>query len=43
VFTVTEEVDRDKIEASVKNGVFTILLPKLTAVKTRKIAVQAGA
>lgn len=40
-FTLAEEVDREKIQASVKNGVLKIVLPKAEAVKTRKIAVRA--
>jgi len=42
-FTIADEVDRDKIQASVKNGVLKIILPKAERVKTRKIAVQAEA
>lgn len=41
VFTLTDEVDRDKIQATVKNGVLTIVLPKAEAIKTKKIAVRA--
>jgi HSP20 family protein len=41
VFTLTDEVDREKIQATVKNGVLRILLPKAEALKTRKIAVKA--
>jgi HSP20 family protein len=40
VFTLTEEVDRDRIQATVKNGVLRLVLPKAEAVKTRKIAVK---
>ncbi|HSW64167.1 MAG TPA: Hsp20/alpha crystallin family protein [Dissulfurispiraceae bacterium] len=43
VFTLSDEVDREKIEATVKNGVLRIVLPKAAAAKTRKIAVRAGA
>jgi HSP20 family molecular chaperone IbpA len=43
VFTLTDEVDREKIQATVKNGVLRIVLPKAEAVKTRKIAVKAEA
>ncbi len=43
VFTLTDEVDRNKIQASVKNGVLTILLPKAEVVKTRKISVKGEA
>jgi len=43
VFTLTDEVDREKIQATVKNGVVKILLPKAEIVKTRKISVKAEA
>jgi len=41
VFTLTDKADREKIQASVKNGVLRIVLPKAEAVRTRKIAVKA--
>jgi HSP20 family protein len=41
-FTISEEVDRDRIEASVKNGVLRLTLPKAAAARTRKIAVSAA-
>ncbi len=43
VFTLSGEIDRDKIHATVKNGVLKVLLPKAEAVKTRKIEVKAEA
>ena len=42
-FTLSEEVDRDRIQATVKNGVLRIVLPKAEALKTRKITVTAAA
>jgi HSP20 family protein len=39
-FTVSDEVNREKIQASVKNGVLRLVLPKAETVKTRKIAVK---
>ncbi len=42
-FTLSDEIDRERIQASVKNGVLKIVLPKAQAVKNRKIAVQAEA
>jgi HSP20 family protein len=41
-FTISNEIDREKIEATVKNGVLRLVLPKAKAVQTRKISVQAG-
>ena len=41
-FTLMEEVDRDKIEASISDGVLRVYLPKAPEAQTRKIAVQAG-
>ncbi len=41
-FTISEEIDRDRIEASVRNGVLRLVLPKAAALKTRKIAVSAA-
>lgn len=40
-FTLMEEIDRDKIEASISNGVLRVYLPKAPEAQTRKIAVQA--
>jgi HSP20 family molecular chaperone IbpA len=42
-FTLSEEVDWDRINASVKNGVLRLVMPKAAAVKARKIEVQAEA
>jgi len=41
VFTLSEEVDRDKISALVKNGVLRLTLPKAPLARTRKITVKA--
>jgi HSP20 family protein len=40
VFSVSDAVAADRIAAEVKNGVLTVKLPKVEAVKPRKIAVQ---
>lgn len=41
VFTLSDEVNKDKIQATVKNGVLKLVMPKAEAVRTRKIPVQA--
>ena len=40
-FTLSDEIDREKIQASVKNGVLRLTLPKAEAAKTRKMPVNA--
>src|SRR3974377_596983 len=40
-FQVGELVDKDKIEASVKNGVLTLTLPKADKAKPRRIEVKS--
>lgn len=41
VFVLSEEVDRDGIQASVKNGVLKLVLPKSVKARARKITVTA--
>jgi HSP20 family molecular chaperone IbpA len=41
-FALSDEVDREQIEATVKNGVLRLVMPKAEAAKTRKIAVKAA-
>jgi HSP20 family molecular chaperone IbpA len=41
-FTLSDEIDRDKIKASVKQGVLRLELPKAEKVKPKKIAIQAA-
>jgi HSP20 family molecular chaperone IbpA len=41
-FTLPEGIDQDKIEATVKNGILRLVLPKADVAKTKKIAVQAA-
>lgn len=40
VFTLSDEVDRDKIQATVKNGVLKLVMPKSETAKTRKIPIK---
>ena len=42
VFTLSDEIDRDKIIATVKNGVLRLELPKAEQVKPKKIAIQGA-
>jgi HSP20 family protein len=42
VFTLSDEIDRDKIVATVKNGVLRLELPKAESIKPKKIAIQAA-
>jgi HSP20 family protein len=41
VFALSNEIDREGIQASVKNGVLKLVLPKSKRALPRKIAVQA--
>lgn len=41
VFRVAENIAGDKIHAELKNGVMTVHLPKVEAMKPRRIAVKA--
>jgi HSP20 family molecular chaperone IbpA len=40
-FTISDEIDRDNIEAKMKNGVLRITLHKAERSKTKKIAISA--
>jgi HSP20 family protein len=40
-FKVSDEIDRENIKATVKNGVLRLVLPKAEKVKARKIEVQS--
>ena len=39
-FAVSDEIDRDKIEASLADGVLALRLPRAAATKTRKIEIK---
>lgn len=39
-FALSDEVDRDKIEASLSDGVLTVKLPRAASARTRKIHVK---
>jgi len=41
-FRLPDEIDRDKIEATVKDGVLRLRLPRSAAAKGRRITVAAG-
>jgi len=41
-FTISDEVDKDKIDAEMKNGVLKIILHKAEKAKVKKIAIKAA-
>lgn len=41
-FSLSDEIDADKIDANLKDGVLTVTLPKLERAKPRKIAVRSA-
>ena len=41
-FTLSDEIDREKIEATISNGILRLSLPKAGQAKTRKISVKSG-
>lgn len=42
MFTVSEDIDANRITAEMKNGVLTVHLPKAEAVKPRRITVKGA-
>ena len=41
-FSLSNEIDQGAIEATLKDGVLRLTLPKVTEAQTLKIAVKAG-
>jgi HSP20 family protein len=41
-FTLSDNIDRDRIEARLKDGVLHLVLPKAETAKARKIELKAG-
>ena len=41
-FSLSNQIDREGIEATVKDGVLRLHLPKVTEARTKKIAIRAG-
>ena len=41
-FTLSDQIERDGIEATVRDGVLRLVLPKVEEVKKRKIAITVG-
>jgi HSP20 family molecular chaperone IbpA len=41
-FTLPNEIDREGVQATIKDGVLKLTLPKVKPVATRKVAVTAG-
>jgi HSP20 family molecular chaperone IbpA len=41
-FTLSDQIDRDGIEAVIRDGVLRLYLPKVTEARKRRIAIRAG-
>ena len=41
-FTLSDNIDRDRIEATLKNGVLHLVLPKAETARARKIELKIG-
>ena len=42
VFSLSDDIEADRIAATIRHGVLTVTLPKSARAKPRKIAVEAG-
>ena len=42
VFTISDTVDRERIDATLKNGVLDLLLPKAEAARPRRIEIKTS-
>lgn len=42
VFTISDTVDRDRIDATFKNGVLDLMLPKAEAAKPKRIEIKTS-
>jgi HSP20 family molecular chaperone IbpA len=42
IFTISGEINREKIQANVKDGVLRLVMPKNNTPEMKKIAVKAG-
>ena len=41
-FRLSDEIDREKIDATIRDGILRVFLPKSGAARTRKISVKTG-
>lgn len=41
-FIVSDDIDREKLEATVKNGILRLVLPKAETAKARRIEIQSS-
>ena len=42
IFTLSEDIDRDRIEATARNGVLQLVLPKAASARARRIELKAS-